>query len=84
MKPWNESLEWVLTAESKLLNCLRTAEGGWVSMPAMIEAVYPDADTQPDSAERIIRTAKHRLVRRGFPIGSQYTRGYRFEPTVKS
>lgn len=68
---------------SGVLNCLRTAEGGFVTIEGLIQYGYRDPDLEPDWANANCRLAVFWLRRRGFPIIGQYGRGYRFAPTYQ-
>lgn len=69
------------TLQSRLLNALRTAEGGFVTKAQLVELIYPDPDTQPDTAMDCITVAAFQLRKKGFPIKCQYGRGYKFVPS---
>lgn len=62
------------SAQSHLLNHLRTHANSVRSLNEIIEAVYPD--NEPDFAEDCIRLSVCKLRRLGFKIKTHWGRGY--------
>jgi len=65
--------------QSKVINFLRAAEGGWRKASEIADYIY--ADTEQGS-ENTIAVAVMRLRERGFPVATAWGRGYRYAPEL--
>lgn len=67
--------------QSKIINCLRGAEGGPVDIDRLGDYVYGNA-LRPDCWNNHLRVTIHKLRRNGWPIRTQSSRGYSYDPSL--
>lgn len=69
---------------ARVLNALRLAAGGVVSLNELVEAAWlPSEDNEPDWAAVMVRRAVFELRELGYPIKTHHTRGYSYAPAFK-
>jgi DNA-binding winged helix-turn-helix (wHTH) protein len=69
--------------QSRIVNRLRLARGGVVSIDELAKSVwFDDAGGGPLWAIGELRVLIHRLRKKGFPIKNYHGRGYYFAPTL--
>lgn len=66
--------------QASLLNFLRTIEGRIASVSECVEAVWPQGRREPEYPEDVVRTLVMLLRFRGFPIRTEFSRGFYFQP----
>lgn len=69
--------------QSKIINALRAAIGGWITVNELIEIVYAGCK-EPEYPDNSIRNTIFKLKKKGYPIIADSNRGYRFAPTITS
>lgn len=71
------------SVSAAIVNCLRAAEGRFVTMKSLIDIVYArDPNGGALDAQSSLGVLILRLRRLGYPIHGNVGHGYRFVPTV--
>lgn len=68
---------------SRVLNALRQAAGGIVTLEEFVSLLWPNADKKPEYSWGMVRRAVFDLRELGYPIRTYCGRGYSYAPAFK-